>query len=125
MSLRVRGVVQRHLGRGRKLGFPTANIPLHKEVSDGTYLGFVKFNGDKFPALVFVGAPETFEEIEKRVEAYMLDFDRDLYDQEIEVEFVQKLRDNIKFDSQDELIAQMKDDERRAREFFKTFGRTE
>ncbi len=133
--MKIRGVVKKHLGRGRKLGFPTANLEAPEGVEGGIYVALVHSTslptsprawGEELkPALAFIGAAETFGEIQKRLEVYIFDFNRDLYGQEISVRLLQKLRDNIKFNSQDELIAQMKQDEIQAREFFKTYGRTE
>ncbi|MBI4049912.1 MAG: riboflavin kinase [Candidatus Doudnabacteria bacterium] len=112
-----KGLVEKSLGRGRKLGFPTANIALGDAVvEDGIYIGFA----NKMPALIFVGAAETFGERERRIEAHLLDFDGDLYGQEIEVELKQKIRESRKFETQEELVAQMKKDEQVARKYFST-----
>jgi riboflavin kinase/FMN adenylyltransferase len=74
----------------------------------------------KYPALIFVGRPLTFDEHDKKAEVYVLDFDKDIYEAEVLVEAVKKLRDNIKFESKEELIAQMEQDERDAREYFES-----
>ncbi|OGE83957.1 MAG: hypothetical protein A2846_00190 [Candidatus Doudnabacteria bacterium RIFCSPHIGHO2_01_FULL_49_9] len=128
--MKIRGIVKKNLGRGKDLGFPTANIEVPVSVEDGLYLAMTnsKFQiskTEKFPSLAFVGAAETFGEKEKKLEVYILDFNRDLYGKEIEVQLLEKLRKNIKFNSQEELVSQMKDDEKAARKFFKTYGRTE
>lgn len=112
------GIVQKHLGRGKKLGFPTANIEAPKDVKDATYLGYTYVDKKKYPSIVFVGVSETFGEIDRWAEAYLLDFSEDLYGQEIAIEIVQKLRENFKFATSDELIAQMRGDETEARKFF-------
>lgn len=77
------------------------------------------------PSIVFIGVAETFGDTEKQVEVYILDFNRNIYGQEITVQLLDKLRPSAKFASADELIAQMKRDEHAAREFFKVYGRTE
>ena len=116
--MKFKGIVKKHLGRGTKLGFPTANILAPKEIEDATYLALT--NGKS--SIVFIGAPATFEEKDRRAESYILDFSGDLYDQEIEIEIIKKLRDNEKFDSEQELIDQMNLDEVVAREFFKSYN---
>jgi riboflavin kinase/FMN adenylyltransferase len=116
--MRFKGLVKKHLGRGKKLGFPTANIEAPKDCEDGLYVGWAV----QKPALIFIGANETFDEIERRAEVYILDFAGDLYDQEIEVEIIKKLRGVTKFDSAEDLIAQMREDERVARDFFANYN---
>lgn len=97
------------------MGFPTANFDLPaEEVSDGIYLARAK----ELPALVFVGANLTFNESRRHGEAYILDYNEDLYGQEIEIEILEKLRENQQFGSQEELVAQMKLDEEQARAYF-------
>lgn len=110
-QMRLVGKVIRGAGRGRGLGFPTANIDAVPDVEEGIYIGYA--NG--MPSLIFVGAAETFDETAKRVEVYILDFDGDLYGQELDVRIVKKIRGNQKFESGEALIEQMKDDEREAR----------
>ena len=113
--MKIKGIVKRHLGRGKKLGFPTANLDWHAEIPDGVYVG--KVNGNML-ALIFSGMAKTYEEKDKQLEVYILDFDQDIYDQEIDVELLQKIRDNKKFNSEAELIEQMKHDEIIARRYF-------
>jgi len=112
------GIVKKNLGRGKKLGFPTANIEAPKDLVDGLYVGFVEGK----PALIFVGANETFEEADRQAEVYLLDFMGDLYDKKIHVETIKKTREVIKFNSAEELIEQMKQDEQVAREFFANYN---
>jgi riboflavin kinase/FMN adenylyltransferase len=123
----VRGVVARGDRRGRELGFPTANVPTGDPgerpaavPADGVYAGWLRRldTGERFPAAISVGTNPTFDgHRERRVESYVLDRDDlELYDVEVEVEFVERLRGMVRFDSVDELVAQMKDDVARARE---------
>ncbi len=114
--MKVSGIVKRHLGRGRKLGFPTANLEVETKLEDGIYLATV--GPTELPALVFLGAAKTFGDTERKVEVYILDFDEDIYGEQIEVEILNKLRDNRKFRSEEELIKQMGEDEKQARQFF-------
>jgi riboflavin kinase/FMN adenylyltransferase len=101
--------------RGRTIGYPTANIGLGTDAtipSDGVYAGWLSVAGHKWPAAISIGTNPTFEGIRGRqVEAYALDRDDlDLYDQEATVEFGWRLRDTIKFDGLEALLAQMKID---------------
>jgi riboflavin kinase/FMN adenylyltransferase len=114
---RVDGLVERGDQRGRELGFPTANLrpaPHAAVPADGVYAGRViglSENGDTRALLgtaaISIGSNPTFEGRQRRVEAYILDFDRDLYGQEIGVEFVHRLRSMQRFDSVEALVAQM------------------
>ena len=119
----MRGVVVRGDQRGRELGFPTANVPTAEATAtpaDGVYAGWLRRldTGERHPAAISVGTNPTFDgHRERRVESYVLDRDDlELYDVEVEVEFVERLRGMVRFDSVEELVAQMKDDVARARE---------
>ena len=96
--------------RGKSLGFPTMNITLHKDITDGVYLSEVKVDDNKFFALTFVGAAKTFNERKKMVESYILNFNKDVYGKWITVRLFKKIRDNIKFKSEKELVRQMQKD---------------
>jgi riboflavin kinase/FMN adenylyltransferase len=119
----VRGAVSRGDQRGRELGFPTANVPTTTLVAapaDGVYAGWLRRldTGEVHPAAISVGTNPTFDGVRhRRVESYVLDrTDLDLYDVEVEVAFVERLRGMVKFDSIDELVKTMNDDVDRARE---------
>ena len=122
----ISGIVKPHKGNGRKLGYPTANIECPEELDEGVFVGFtsLKLNTlsyDNLPSIIFVGFPETLNENNKRLETHIFDIkDEDLYDAKIEVTIVKKLRNNLKFDSIDELIEQMQDDEKDARAWFQS-----
>ena len=117
----VRGVVVRGDQRGRDLGFPTANVPtdgLTAAPADGVYAGWLKRldTGETFPAAISVGTNPTFDGVEHRVESYVLDrTDLELYEVEVEVSFVERLRGMVAFESVEKLVAQMHDDVDRAR----------
>ena len=101
--------------RGRAIGYPTANIGLGEDAtipSDGVYAGWLTVNQHKWQSAISIGTNPTFEGVRGRqVEAYALDRDDlDLYDQEAMVEFGWRLRDTIKFDGVEPLLAQMKID---------------
>lgn len=112
------GTVFRHLGRGTDLGYPTANIHIEPDTPEGIYVGYALISEKSYPALVFVGRPLTFGETDKKAEVYILDFDQNIYEMQVDVSVMKKLRDNMKFDSQEALVAQMQQDEKNAREYF-------
>lgn len=112
------GIVFRHLGRGRELGYPTANVKVVPNTPEGIFAGTAKLGDETFHALIFVGRPLTFDESDKKAEVHILDFDRDIYDHILSVDSLLKLRDNVKFESKEKLISQMELDEQQAREWF-------
>lgn len=100
-------------GRGRSLGYPTANLAFHgAELEDGVYVACVRLpDGRMCHASISVGNNPTFEGVdEQRVEAFIHAINEDLYGKSIEVALLHKLRDMHKFVSVDELIAQTKRD---------------
>jgi len=108
----VRGVVARGDARGRELGFPTANVAVPNEIvlpADGVYAGwYYRSDGIRRPTALSLGWRPTFYEHAgmSLLEAFLLDFDGDLYDEEAKVEFVAHLRPQVKFESVQELIDQ-------------------
>jgi riboflavin kinase/FMN adenylyltransferase len=125
---RLDGVVVRGDQRGRDLGFPTANVRTASFAAvpaDGIYAGRVVRIDEwgntltglpTLPAAISVGTNPTFDGRYRSVEAYVLDFDGDLYGQNLGVEFVHRLRGMIRFDSIEDLITQMTDDVARTRQ---------
>jgi riboflavin kinase/FMN adenylyltransferase len=109
----VRGVVIAGDRRGRLLGYPTANIrPGEDEAlpDDGVYAGVVlRADGSSHPAAVSIGCRPQFyaEDGVRLVEAYLLDFDGDLYGEAIEVAVGERVRGQLRFSSTDELVEQM------------------
>lgn len=118
----VRGTVQHGDKRGRELGFPTANVGVPADIllpADGIYAGWlVRRDGSTHPAALSLGRRPTFYEDADMslLEAYVLDFDGDLYDEPVKVRFVTKLRDEVKFDSAEALVEQMGRDVEQTRE---------
>lgn len=126
---RVEGVVVRGDGRGRVLGYPTANVapPMHSAVpGDGVYAAWFTVlghgpvvgsvvPGERYQAAVSVGTNPTFSGRARTVEAFVLDTEADLYGQHVAVDFVARLRGMARFESVDELLVAMADDTRQAR----------
>lgn len=119
----LRGIVIKGDGRGRELGFPTANLEFDYVAALpalGIYLGLVtapeRGVGPRHPALVSVGTRPTFhDDARVLVEAYLLDWDGDLYGAQLDVELVDRLRDERRFESAEALVTQMRRDESEAR----------
>lgn len=114
----LRGKVRKGASRGKQLGFPTANIFLHKKVEEGIYLAKVKVGDKTYNALTFIGSAKTFNEKDVKAESYLLDFSGSLYDKWITVYLLKKLRENQKFSSANDLVVQMEKDLLVAQEFF-------
>jgi riboflavin kinase / FMN adenylyltransferase len=119
----LRGRVIRGDQRGRRLGFPTANLAVTERrllPADGIYAVRVRVGAQWFGGAASIGIRPTFGGSHRTVEVYILDFDQDLYDQVIEVQFVKRLRPEMKFDGAAALIAQMEKDVAESREVLAT-----
>jgi riboflavin kinase/FMN adenylyltransferase len=112
------GKVRKGSNRGKRLGFPTANIALHKNIAEGVYVSEVRIDGQKFQSLAFVGAAKTFAEKNKKVETYIFNFNKNIYGKWISIKLFEKIRGNIKFTSEKDLIVQMKKDLQSAKDFY-------
>ena len=116
-------IVTRGDGRGAGIGFPTANLlpPERKVVpGNGVYAAFARLGSELLPAAVNVGVRPTFGGTELLIEAFILDFDQDLYGKSLTLEFVERLRPELEFDSVETLVAAIHDDVARVREILKT-----
>ena len=113
------GRVVRGAGRGRGLGWPTANLrPLPRLLlpGEGVYAGRARHDGKWHRAAINVGSNPTFGQEPVHLEAYLLDFDEDLLSRELAIEFWARIRDELKFDSVDALSDRIADDVERTRE---------
>jgi len=105
-------------GRGRTIGFPTANVDVWVEQvlpENGIYAGWAYLDGETFMSVANVGLRPTFGGKDVRVEAHLLDFDRDIYGRVLAFDFVARLRPELKYDSVEELVAQIHRDVERGR----------
>lgn len=99
--------------RGRTLGFPTANLEVAPGMAipgNGIYATIAHVGAESHMAATSIGTRPTFDGVDRTVEAFLLDFDEDIYGQEVRLEFVQRLRDELKFDSVDALLVQIRED---------------
>lgn len=113
------GMVVEGKHNGEKIGFPTANLDLDYPYvlpKIGVYMGFVKLMSSKYKALICVSTHPTIMELNKPlIEVHLLSYKGDLYGREIDVQFVKYMRDIIKFDSLDDLKAQIQLDKEEAK----------
>ncbi len=125
---RVTGVVVRGDQRGRQLGYPTANVPIAAGMAvpaDGVYAGWLQrldqSDAPRWPAAISVGTNPTFNGVERRVEAYVLDRDDlELYGVEVAIEFYARLRGQVKYAGREALILQMHADVEQTRHLLHT-----
>lgn len=123
----VTGIVGSGAGRGAGLGFPTANIEPEKELlpPPGIYAAFVTVDGRRCMGALNIGAKPTFEDYSSTFEVFLLDYSGDLRGEKINVLFVEKLRDIVKFDGPESLKRQIASDVEKTRQILKqekTFG---
>ena len=109
---RIRGRVVHGAGRGRELGFPTANLEGIDTLlpREGIYAGRAHAAGRLWPAAISLGPNPTFGEGRLKVEVHLLDYHGSLYDHQIEVDFLARLRDIVRYGSVDALVVQMNHD---------------
>ncbi|MFW6029892.1 MAG: bifunctional riboflavin kinase/FAD synthetase [Halanaerobiales bacterium] len=111
---RMDGKVIKGFGRGQELGFPTANLKLDTDYClppVGVYACYVDYNQSKYQGVVNFGYNPTFGGVDYSIEAHILNFDhQDIYDKRISIELVKKIRDEMTFDSSDELVKQINKD---------------
>lgn len=106
----VGGKVMRSDQRGRTIGFPTANLAVWDRQllpANGVYAAYARLRDERFVAATNVGVRPTVADPKLSVEAHLLDFDRDIYGQELALEFVARIRDEQKFPDLDALKAQI------------------
>lgn len=119
----VRARVTKGAGRGAQIGFPTANLESLKDrvtLNKGVYVTQTKLRGDTYSSVTNVGVNPTFNSSKEivRIETYILDFTGDIYGEEIEVSFHQRLRDEKKFSSVEELKLQIALDVKSSYQYF-------
>jgi riboflavin kinase / FMN adenylyltransferase len=119
--VRVCGSVEHGMARGRDLGFPTANLAIPSGLcvpADGIYAGYAHLDDREHgarEALIYIGTSPTFGGRDRVVEVNILDYRGDLYSQRLEIEFLAFIRSDMTFNTPDELMHQMAQDEMSAR----------
>lgn len=115
----VKGKILHERHDGTNIGFPTANIkpnPDRLPLANGIYATYCIIDKKKYMSMTNVGAKPTFCDNSISIESYIFDFSKDVYDKEIEVIFIKKMRDIVQFDSVEQLKQQLEKDEQHARE---------
>ena len=116
---RISGLVVEGLHNGQKIDFPTANLDLYYPYvfpKDGVYMGYAYFLNRKRKAMICVGTHPTVNQLLKPIiEVHIIDFNEVLYGREIYVDFVSFMRNNKKFDSMEDLKAQLLKDEEKTK----------
>lgn len=122
----VKGIIVRGFGRGKRLHWPTANLGLIAPGKlcprDGIYAGLARVQDEVHPAAIALGFNPTFTEGKHSVEAHLIDFDRDIYDEPMELQFIERIRNEKKFSGEAELSAQIASDVRTASELLAARG---
>ncbi|WP_240903656.1 bifunctional riboflavin kinase/FAD synthetase [Chengkuizengella sediminis] len=116
----ITGTVVHGDGRGRTIGFPTANIEISEPFvlpKKGVYVVKISLNDKVYSGVLNIGVKPTFyeENITPTLEAHIFDFSEDIYDEEIKVEFLSYLRDEKRFQSVEALVEQIKEDVKKAK----------
>jgi riboflavin kinase/FMN adenylyltransferase len=116
------GTVVRGESRGKKIGFPTANLSAHSEQfpPNGVYFAQATLHGATYPGVVNLGYRPTVStsKTERVLEIHLLDFDHEIYGKDVEVRFVRYLRPEQKFESLDALTRQIESDVQQARQLW-------
>lgn len=105
------GTVKHGRGEGASFGIATANVDAACLLCDGVYAGYAKIDATSYKAAINVGVPPTFEDrATDALEVHVLDYSGDLYGKQLCVSFIERLRPLVKFDSTEDLIAQITSD---------------
>ena len=98
-------------GRGQRLSFPTANLMIENQnklmPKEGVYVVECDVLGEKFRGMANIGFKPTFGGASRTVEVHIFDFSEDIYGEKISVYFIKRLRDEVKFNSEEQLIKQL------------------
>jgi riboflavin kinase/FMN adenylyltransferase len=113
-SFHLEGVVIKGEGRGKKIGYPTANIQVSHDLivpENGVYVTRTRYQGMTYQSVTNIGFNPTFKEGRQvHIETNIFDFDTDIYGEQLEIEFLQKIRDEKKFPTVNDLITQIRTD---------------
>lgn len=119
----LKGIVVGGKQIGRKIGYPTANLQVNSEYvlpKMGVYAGYVTIDSLRYQAMISIGLnPTVKDDRVVSIEAHIFDFDRDIYNKEVSFVYVQYLRPELKFNSLNGLIVQLKEDEKECRKVLK------
>ncbi len=114
---RLKGYVVPGAGRGRELGFPTANLDIAPEQAlpaDGIYASFAEVEGKRLPSLTYIGKRPTFDSVKRAVEVHIFNFGENIYSKELKIDIILKIRADRRFETLEDLKRQIKDDVKKA-----------
>jgi riboflavin kinase/FMN adenylyltransferase len=101
-------------GRGKDLNFPTANIRCDSEnkliPGNGVYAVYVRYKGERLPGMMNIGVRPTFGETSHTIEVHIMGFDRDIYGESLTIDFVERIRNEMRFDTPQALVNQLVQD---------------
>ena len=123
----LRGQVVTGTGRGIELGFPTANLAVNSGQAipaDGVYATWAYIDDEVYPSMTNIGRCPTFGGSERKIEVYILDYHGDLYEHEMKIDIIERLRDEKKFDNAEELKKQIAADIKQGRAVLQSYGRS-
>ena len=115
----IRGKVRHGKDRGKKLGYPTANINFHEDIPHGIYISQTLTGSTLFNSVTFVGNATTFNEKKAFVETHIFNFDANLYNKWIEIRLLKKIRKNMRFENAESLVREIRKDIKTAKKYFK------
>ena len=117
----VEGTVMAGDGRGRTIGFPTINLQTEFPLIPrrGVYISSVEIGGKRLPAVTNIGFNPTFDGQNRTIETYIMDFSQDIYGRKVALYFLDRIRDEVKFSSVNELKDRIREDVEIARTYFK------
>ena len=121
----ISGTVVHGRGVGHSLGFPTANIVVdaNKILPHGVFAAYTLINNKTYAAFVNIGAKPTFDVQTQTIEAHIIDFEGDLYGKQLQIYFIDYLRPTVKFDSEKDLVEQLKTDRQTTLNLYGAIGR--
>ena len=122
-TYQITGKVIKGKSLGKKISSPTANIDIEnkKFCFTGVFLGKTKINKKEYFCIINFGPKPTFDDLDQSLEAHILDYDGNIYDEALSIEFLCKIRDQIKFKSIEELKNQINEDKITAKELRKLY----
>lgn len=122
---RLNGTVIHGDKRGKEIGYPTANIkPEDKRKiipKDGVYAVGLRYEGRWYKGMMNIGTRPTFDDSQRTLEVHIFDFNEDLYGKEVQVRFVKRIRNEKKFSGKEELVSQLEEDEKTAKEILSDY----
>ena len=116
------GEIVTGMRRGRTLGYPTANLDIPTGMAtpaNGIYATWACVDGERHMAATNVGTRPTFDDADRTIEAFILDFDENIYGKELCLQFIERQRDELRFESVDALLEQMAIDVNETRDILK------